>query len=97
MYPTSFTLHFGDGAKRTIELARGMDLADVLSMLGDARRTGHSVTLQVVDGESMASYTVDGPSIEAISYVISSGNVLIAPISRDLASSNFPYGACQPY
>ncbi|MGA2307007.1 MAG: hypothetical protein ABSH29_22870 [Acidimicrobiales bacterium] len=76
MYPTSFTLHFGDGAKRTIELAQGTDLTDVVSMLGDARRTGRSVTLQMVDGESRAPYTVDGPSIQAISYVISSGDVL---------------------
>ena len=78
MYPTSFTLHVGDGAKRTIELAQGTDLTDALSMLGDARRTGRSVILQVLDGESRAPmpYAVDGPSIEAISYVISSGDVL---------------------
>ncbi len=76
MYPTSFTLHFGDGAKRTIELARGTNPTDVLSMLADARRTGRSITLQVVDGESGAPYVVDGPSLEAMSYVISSGDVL---------------------
>jgi hypothetical protein len=78
MYPTSLTLHFCDGAKRTIELAQGTDLTDALSMLGDARRTGSAVTLQVVDGETKAPmpYAVDGPSVEAISYVMSSGDVL---------------------
>ncbi len=85
MHPNSFTLHFGGGAERTIELAQGMDPTDMLSMLDDARRTGRSVTLQVVDGESRALmlYAVDGPSIEAISYVISSGDVLHSFLDED--------------
>ena len=78
MHPTALTLHFDNGAKRTVELAQGTDLTQALSMLGDARRTGSAVTLYVVDGETNAPmpYVVDGPSIEAISYVMSSRNVL---------------------